>query len=555
MQFDGRMAALAAPRSLLAFAAAGLVLSILIGLAVPVYTDETGWRFLQRAGIDGVDGLFSDICGPNTIVVPPWHLWPVRWFGALANSAFAAPVFVRLAGVACALAWLALTWLLLSRLERDGKRRLVIGAMAFAALGIGTLPFIMVLSRPEQPLILTTLLVVIVTLWRAPAQTGAGLAALKVSLIVVLSVIAQSYHMKGVLYGGVALVAIFACASGRQTLWPRIAGIAAQLAFMALSASYWVGRLSCPGDAKLAEMYASENVASALVSDGNLLSTLGTLAKGLNPLVYAGLALPRSRPMANWLPPQMFSFTDSLASYALLHLAWGAVLLMLVFRLWRFWRAERAAAFADARFLLSGALIGVVMVWSVSQLNRNIYEAAHVLPSITLAFVLASTLPGTERAGDWRKLRRVATAFVAGALVSQAIILSSAAPVLLDRAARTGYLDAQPFSIGLGDYAPVRRSVQTAMEAAGMDVSAHHRRLLVDELTYLALHDHKMPLHRLGVMETWNGTITDPVQYLVSRHSDGVVMACQNMDDRMREMAGRSGNICAISGQTLRNAN
>lgn len=46
----------------------GLIISILSGVLLPVYTDETGWRFEERAAIDGgVDIMFNDVCGPNTI--------------------------------------------------------------------------------------------------------------------------------------------------------------------------------------------------------------------------------------------------------------------------------------------------------------------------------------------------------------------------------------------------------------------------------------------------------------------------------------------------------
>ena len=100
----------------------GLLLSVLAGMLVPVYPDEIGWRFQERAWIDGgLDIGLNDNCGPNTIARAPWFMMPVRWYSATANRIFADPLFIRLEGVACALAWIALFWVLAGRLENDGQ--------------------------------------------------------------------------------------------------------------------------------------------------------------------------------------------------------------------------------------------------------------------------------------------------------------------------------------------------------------------------------------------------------------------------------------------------
>ena len=75
------------------------VLAILAGIFYPVYTDEIGWRLQERAGFDGVDKLFTQICGPNTLAHPPFWRMPVRYYSALFNSLFADPLYVRLSGI------------------------------------------------------------------------------------------------------------------------------------------------------------------------------------------------------------------------------------------------------------------------------------------------------------------------------------------------------------------------------------------------------------------------------------------------------------------------
>ena len=74
---------------------------------------------------------------------------------------------------------------------------------------------------------------------------------------------------------------------------------------------------------------------------------------------------------------------------------------------------------------------------------------------------------------------------------------------------------------------------------------------LVDDLTYLALQDSVLPIHRLGVLSDWNGKIADPAAYLLSRRSDGVVMGCAYLPAALTAVANRVGDICAISAAGL----
>jgi hypothetical protein len=151
-------------------ALAGFAAMLVLGAALPLYTDEIGWRFQERAGFaPGLDTSLSDICGPNSLARPPLFMMPVRLFSAAANSWLDAPVFVRFEGVACALLWLALLWRLVSLASATAggvprQRHLPVRALILAPLGMGILPLLLVMSRPEQPLILGTLAAIMLAL-------------------------------------------------------------------------------------------------------------------------------------------------------------------------------------------------------------------------------------------------------------------------------------------------------------------------------------------------------------------------------------------------------
>lgn len=536
-------------RGLGILAVAALAIILAAGALLPVYSDEIGWRFQERAWIDGVDKLYSDLCGPNTLAAPPWFMMPIRWFSATANQALADPLFVRLEGVACAFAWAALTWALIARLAVGRGQRFKVQALAFALLGMGMLPLLLVMSRPEQPLLLSVTLMLLIALAK-PGDTAA--TALKAAGIVLLAGVAMSYHMKGVAYAPVALACLAVCGRGRATIAPRLIGAAALIATTAAAASYWVGRFRCPGDAMLARQQGDENLASALSAGMSVPDFLLAAIKGANPLNYVSLTVPNNKPMSNWVPENLFPHAIPPVFKGALLLLWGAAILIAAAKLARFLWRERLRALAEPRILPALAILACVIVWGASQVNRNVYEAAHILPMLVLFVVLCLTLPTAEPGGRTRALDWLVPAATVFALVSQVAVLTYVGPSLLAAARIPGALPKQEFSVSLAGYGAVRADIARAMTLAGIPAGSRQPGLMVDDVTYLALQRHPLPFHRLGVTEAWNASIDKPSAYLVSRNSAGVVAACRHLPMEMELAAAVSGQICALSPARLK---
>ncbi|HWK41271.1 MAG TPA: hypothetical protein VNR60_05005 [Croceibacterium sp.] len=528
-------------------AVAVLLLSLLLAALVPIYTDEIGWRLQLRAAIDGVDIMFNDICGPNTLAHPAWFMIPVRWFSASMNLTFADPFFVRAAGVACAILWIGLLFVLTWQVERDADRRVRTQTVLLALLGMGLLPFLMVLSRPEQPILLAMTAIIILTLLPVSSRYASVWAWAKVVLILLLAAFALSYHIKGVLYSVVAFACLAVCARGRGTMLARVTGCAALLALTLSAALYWIERFQCPGDPELAAMLARENVAAVIAEGGGVTELVLQAVRGANPLNYVALAIPTAWPMSNWLPPEMFSGTVTSVVGIFLYMGWLAAFALAVLALARYFSGRGWRGLTEPRVPIIFAIFSCVLVWGASQLNKNAYEAAHVLPMALVAFALAWSLPKTDRFMTSRIEAALPLAFVTAAGLSQLLVLSASAAPLFRSAQTPGYPERQPFSVSIAAYDTVRRDIEQAMDQAGIPSDRPLHRLLIDDLTYLALQRHRLPLHRLGVLSTWNGSIDDPVEYLRSRDSDGVVVGCAYLPPDMRAAASRSGEICAIS--------
>lgn len=529
----------------------GFIGVLAAGILIPLYTDEIGWRFQERAWIDGIDKSYNDLCGPNSLARVPRIMLPVRWFSAVANQGFASPLSIRIEGLVCAFAWATMLWLLTARLQDDRVRRDRLRALIFAVLGLGTLPFLMVLSRPEQPIILTSMMMILIVFARFP-RLGEQLSAwLKVTAIVVLAGIAASYHMKGVAYAPVALVCLAYCGKGRATLAPRVVAAGALALVMGVAASYWAGRFECLGSTKMAAMLAGENVASLVAANVQAHDLVIQLMQNANPLNYVWLAAPDVE-LSSWLPDHLFPRPVTLAIVGALTLLWGATILFAIAQLVFFLVREGVRGLSEPRALLALGIFASVVVWGASQINRNAYEAAAVLPMLIVFSVLCLTLPGGQPMWLHRSLIWLVRFAVPVALISEVILLGLATGPLIAAARTPGYLPAQRFSVSLADYSAVRGDIRAAMAQAGIPDDRIRRGILVDDVTYLALQRHLLPFHRLGVLEVWNAGIDNPAQYLIDRHSEGVVASCANLPIDFETIASRSGGICAISRAGLK---
>jgi len=550
-----RIATWPAEQRLAAIAWLGLQVTLFFGALVPVYSDEFGWRFQERAWLDGADIGYSDTCGPNTVARPPFFMMPVRAFSAWANAHLASPLFIRLEGMACAVLLVVLLGLLIRRIEANRARAAMLFAIACSLLGMGVLPLMQVMSRPEQPLMIATLLILLVSFPRDPPSVDVQGASLKVTAIILLSIVAQSYHLKGVLYVGVPVIGIIMCARGKQTLPVRLTGLAALMMLTATSAHYWVSRFSCPANPLLSDKLGRENIASVLANHSNLEGISRILIAGVNPFNYVNLTVPSQIPMSNWLPFRTFPVEVTLVFLVILFLVWVGVIVLAIIALGRFVRISHWDALREPRMWLAVTLIFTIEVWNVSQINRNTYEIMHIIPAMIITFLLALSLPGSGSI-KWPRLPIPLVSTTVGvALVSEVVIILCISPMLWPAFGKGGYPVGQPFSIAVGNYTETRADIAHAMRNAGFTQGQRLHRPLVDELTYMALQGSYKPLFHLGVLNVrkvgLNVDISDPEAYLRSRNSDGVIMACQNLPGTLRSKAAQVGEVCAIAKAQL----
>ena len=542
---------------------AALVLALLAGILLPVYTDEVGWRLQERAWIDGVDKLYSENCGPSTLAIPPWFMLPVRWYSATFNLRFPDPLFVRMAGVGYALVFLWLLLRLVRRIGRSEGERNILAVIGTSLMGFGVLPLLLVWSRPEQPIFLTITAAILIASggWRSPGNlfapfhgiayaTGAATpaAAWRRSLgILALGVIALSYHFKAVMLIPAFALSIAFASRGGRTLFARGVAIALLLLATGSAAHYWLARLECPADPVIAVQHAHENLLGQIaVGSTPTLEVTGKLLGNYKPHKYIDMAAPLVHPMSQWLPAdrvsddEMHGWQGGMAAIWALALAAATVATGLMAR--RAWR-ERIV---PPETVLALALFGTMSVWCVSQAVRHVYEVSFVLPMAMLAIVLALAAP-------WHSPRlRQAVAVLALAmgplmLLSEVLVGSYYIPPLAQSAASRDIVPHQAWSVPVFGYHRSYRDISAAARACHLPFPRDAQSVLIDDVTYFAYMQSRLPEHELAILTPGKrGSISDPMAYLRSRGSSGVLLRCARLSPALRARAHNVGAYCCL---------
>jgi len=521
-----------------------VVVSLLVGLLVPVYTDEIAWRMmLARSTLDGgVDRGLSDQCGPGTALAAPLFMQPIRHLSAWIAIHFPDPRAVRISGVALALVWVALFW----RLTRflDDELRAAGRTIGLSLIGLGVLPFLLVWSRPERPLLIVyTLLLTIALKGRMTRDPTPRYQAWGWAIAVgALGLVALSYHPKAIAFMPIPLIAAAFSSRGRAARPARIAAIVVLVLCTPVASRYWGSRFACPADAGLGAMLARENVASKIDKQAPLASAQ-LLAQSAVPWRYVKLAAPSTDYgyMSGWLPtvsfPPALNLAWRIASRAPWYAAIGATFALLVAGL----IATTRRGTKDPRLALALVVTGTCALWSALQLNKNAYESSMLLPLAAIALILAlSAAPRSLR----RPVILCAMPLAAVTMMSQLLLLGIYGTALAAVSARPGPIAGQPYSYVPWGYPELRGEIVAAARACALD-PVRGRQVLVDDLTYFPMIRSREPINRMTVFGPWYGNFGDQVGYLRT-HASGAILACVYLSPGARAQARRIGRFCCL---------
>lgn len=523
----------------------GLLLS---GVFLPIYSDEVVTKFrIARLFLESGDAvtLFPQ-CTATTGRAVSWIFYPI---GMLLSALYAhlGPLGLRVSGIVLSLIWFVLLayWCWAQTRDSGVALRRFAGFVAVGSLGV--LPFLWVLSRPEQLLILAILMLCLTALFSSKPKSTRGQVSVAAGVALLLSFLFYA-HPKSMFYTPFALVAAWlATASYHKVI--RYGLILFVLGSCVQVFLYFNALGSCQDAPSIKLMLGANTLLP------------GTLFSAPNEFVSAAFNNLASFPerllthltfnevyQSGWLPPLAGSFAalpylNSAIYYFLLVFVASLHFLAVSIFLLQLIRRQVTGPVLLA-LLLVGANVGNAFFYNI----QNFYAGSQFVPItiIITALLMQSqrgvkeTSPPTLVAYSLLLLLSIASMVTSLALVTPSITRNSSSA--------QSSLPGQPLSIPVFGVQSHLDSIRKLGASCDLPLKSTES-VVVDHMTYFAFVQDKKPIHVLYVTEFgYGGDLTNGrlLPFLKGLNSPGLITRCEWVPNEFRQaqQKGEMGYCC-----------
>jgi len=518
----------------------------------PVYTDEIAWKvILGRYWADGNKALAQSLipsCGPYAYSVP-LILLPFRIFYQWINHFLTTPLSIRLFGISTALVTLFIIWKLFSDVTHNSIKNKTIALCIIAFATLGVMPFMLIISRPEQILLLCITIFFIPLLNNTKKNDSLFRTGRNAMSLLILAGIMLTAHPKAIFALPLVLLSFYRLITLRILSFICIFVI---VIFSAIQFNDWSTRWSCDSNPIMAaylryvNLSEVKNITEFKVYFFALLKSL-THAKGW----YIYFIVPKMWYVSNMIPP----YTTQLAlqfGNLLFYLLTGVVIISFSVFVFNFIKNRK-----DNSYLIS--YLAIASLWFfylaslITRIDKNDYESALILP--LLAFAVSGTLYILERTLKSNKqfyyytMRMSFYGLLIFSIISQFILIITYTPYIfvMEDWKRPGYPRTQHFSVSNFGYNQLRSKITEAAEKCGIRASNHPHHLVVDELTYFNFRDSYQPFFMTYLDENgWGRNQLDLTTLLIHYRSAGIIVGCQWIPTALRNQAIHDGKFCCL---------
>jgi hypothetical protein len=417
---------------------------------------------------------------------------------------------------------------------------------------LGVMPFLMVISRPEQPLLIgITVLLMICMGERALFPRSLSREAVNTTLLVFGSAMILAVHQRAILALPLMMLATLKLISRRAVAAVTIFAIV----YFAVTAYHdWTIRWACPGDASARSLFEMESIGVAAAA-GHLHHYLGQLIKMLlyHPahfffLSEMGFLSYHTSYIIPGYPWDWAGLPLTVAVAAFVGIlsicGFCAFLVVLIKTLRQRRLSIQLSALASVWAVLFASLL--VRAW------RSDYEETLIEPLLGLVSIL-SIWAARDRvrslfgAVSFRRVTRSAFSILLSlSILSQVALIAGYARYALGSWVTPGYAKGQKWSVANFGYRKLSSQINETAAACGINPNhAHH--LVVDELTYFALRQAHQPFLMTYLDENlWGWGISDVRALLTRKRSAGMVVGCQWVPSTLRTEVTVNGSFCCM---------
>ncbi|HAP39069.1 MAG TPA: hypothetical protein DCQ94_04830 [Nitrospira sp.] len=528
------------------------VATLCIGILVPVYSDEVvmSWargRLFAEGG--NLVSLFPQ-CGESFVSSTPLLLWPAA---ALYSLVFGnlSPFGIRLIGVVLGFLWFGGLAYLCSRTFQQRKDALTwFGAMCAVGF-LGVLPFVWVLARTENVLILCLLVLTSLAIVSRPCSRS----YIKALAIVVTSALMFYVHPKALFF--LPFVVIAACFVLRGA--NSILKYAVPLVIVAMAAQSVITarfQMQCTDAPQVKLAFSHSVLPLSLLFD----SPVAFFKSGLSNVFSMPSRVVQHLLFANtyqsgWLPPMQ---TSELVGFVNSFIEWIAKLVItgaVCGGLLKFSVGGLRRYITTSGWLAMGLSVGLIA-------NAFLYNAWHFYGAqqvIAIALVIGllifsdvMLLPSVLT-----MIRGLGVLLMATALVSLTILNSKMVPELYRSATSERYPPPnQPLSVPHLNQEQHFETIRALAKQCGFPASGA-KNLVVDHMTYFAFSGLRQPIHIAYVSEyAYGGDLINGklVPFLKQLGSSGAIGSCTYMSPQFHSLpqAELNGYCCVAFDEGLR---
>ena len=550
--------------SALAYAAlAAFVCTFLVGVLVPLYSDEVATKVMQSTFFLERRQLVSLLpqCDSPILRPIPLTLYPASILYAVVYAPLGL-LGIKLSGLLIAAAWMFLVARAIVRSAPDRSTKVARLAFIAALHGFGVLPFVLTSARPEVLLVLCVVAYCGLALDdRALGGRSMGGRAVRAFVFCILTSVFFFAHPKTLLFTPFVLAcAAFAFPWRRTRLLALVTPLVLLTAAQVYADTRGIG--ACTHAPNVQRSLADQMLdpAQLAVDPGRL------LARGLHNVVatpgrISDAILLRDSYPSGWLPAtggralgRGAALVNGITNVVIaVYLCGVPALIVLAVREKRTKAERRCLTLAIMLAIALGANVFLYNWW-------NYYNSALFLPALSVVGLLAL------RAGAARALRRplqsfprlaafMLSTFYAFAALSMIVTLRQLGPTLVATARVEGtVLPGQPASVPVFRYAAERTKIRNLATTCGVDVE-RPRRLVIDDATYYAFEAIHEPLHILYITDVamWGADMRGEAirQFLREQRATGIVARCEFYPTALWRYAKRENGYCCIGGADL----
>lgn len=523
------------------------------GILVPLYSDEIAVQMTRsRFLVEGAH-LVSLLpqCRSTILLSVPATWYPAALLNALLYFG-ADGIGLRVLGIVLGLAWLSLLWFWAGQHPQNFLPKRSFQALALSFNLLGVLPFVLILARTEQLLVLTLAGFCLFALyWNVESKDGRLSNYLKAFLFLVLTSVCLFSHPKALFFAPLIL------ASAWMVFKHTGKGLKLLVYSSVLFAIYQTFQqaeklTSCPNAPQVAKILAK----NTLDFHQYIINKIGFFYSVWVNLISAPTHITSRIPITSqyqsfWLPTIDGGITPLFKDFGVI-VQLGVLLLII-------------ALFAGLAYQVLGQLkrkvtrpstiLGVALAAGIvihaiiyDENSWNFYTPGLIIPLLSMLFLVVIPERITTKNTWITSIDNLIIPWLLFALTSMSMLLHTMVPPLLGIASeKTLEIANQPLSTPI--FLPAQEKDNLQALAAECHITKKSTRLVLGGLSYFEYKDNKQPLNVLYVSNFGFGMDVgqNALNFLHKIDSGGVLTRCEFLQRDLLNSAHKSGIMCCVS--------